>query len=278
MYISQVPIDPDEKLAREMLEDPALANRIVGNAVGGPEKCLWRLDGVSLDVVSVGPVDVLKLAEKLSGGLDGGFCRSYVPFLDRLAVGQRWRFRITGNPVRVANDSGARKPIRDEQGQAEWLMSRAERLGFRLVPKADGSVHLKVPAAETVKVTAGGGTPFSLLTVVFNGELEVADVANLRAALTAGVGRGRAYGCGLLQLLGPAAAEEDEKAAARLRAAGWLVLPPRDLCMRDLYAMLDTAARLEEEVTVPLDAASLVAIQAQAAIFGNPEDRKENAG
>ncbi|GAB7100777.1 hypothetical protein JCM3263A_22520 [Thermobifida fusca] len=44
------------------------------------------------------------------------------------------------------------------------------------------------------------GRPVSLVTVTFDGRLEVTDPDALRRALISGIGRAKAYGCGLMTL------------------------------------------------------------------------------
>jgi CRISPR system Cascade subunit CasE len=44
------------------------------------------------------------------------------------------------------------------------------------------------------------GKPVTLVTVTFDGRLEITDPEALRRTLTQGIGRARAYGCGLLTL------------------------------------------------------------------------------
>ncbi|MBT2392365.1 type I-E CRISPR-associated protein Cas6/Cse3/CasE [Streptomyces sp. ISL-1] len=47
---------------------------------------------------------------------------------------------------------------------------------------------------------ASGRRPVSLVTVTFEGRLEVGDPGALRGTLTQGLGRAKAYGCGLMTL------------------------------------------------------------------------------
>ncbi|MEV5086000.1 type I-E CRISPR-associated protein Cas6/Cse3/CasE, partial [Streptomyces sp. NPDC056159] len=49
-------------------------------------------------------------------------------------------------------------------------------------------------------VQGGRRAPVSLVTVTFDGRLEVTDPQLLRRALTQGIGKAKAYGCGLLTL------------------------------------------------------------------------------
>ena len=46
-----------------------------------------------------------------------------------------------------------------------------------------------------------GGRPVSLLSVTFEGMLTVTDVELFRRALTEGIGRGKAYGMGMLTVM-----------------------------------------------------------------------------
>jgi CRISPR system Cascade subunit CasE len=46
----------------------------------------------------------------------------------------------------------------------------------------------------------GQGQPVTVVTVTFEGRLEITDPDAMRRTLTQGVGRARAYGCGLLTL------------------------------------------------------------------------------
>lgn len=156
--------------------------------------------------------------------------RPYGPLLDRLATGDRWAFRLTANPVHTIrrNDSEPRKitahltPVH----QMAWLLQRQERCGFRILEKAgdqrllpSGTTHqgkhehhgdryeLAVGNQQNLsfdKSSGAGsqkrGKPVALACVTFDGRLEVTDPDALRRTLTQGVGRAKAYGCGLITL------------------------------------------------------------------------------
>ncbi|MEU5324253.1 type I-E CRISPR-associated protein Cas6/Cse3/CasE [Streptomyces sp. NPDC021056] len=156
--------------------------------------------------------------------------RPYGPFLDTLSAGDRWAFRLTANPVHTIrrNSSEPRKitahltPVH----QMQWLLERQERCGFRILEKTDdkrllpsGTTHqgkhehhgdryeMSVRDAKALSFdktrdsnSTRRGRAVTLVTVTFDGRLEVTDPDVLRRTLTQGIGRAKAYGCGLITL------------------------------------------------------------------------------
>ncbi len=136
----------------------------------------------------------------------GGQSREYGPFLERLGTGQRWVFRLTGNPVRsVAAGPGQRGkvvPHVTARQQLTWLLERAERHGFSLGDPEDPTVQVTRRDRNAFDKSEASG-PRRRATITraqFDGILTVQDPDLLREALTQGIGRAKAYGCGLLTL------------------------------------------------------------------------------
>ena len=131
---------------------------------------------------------------------------TYKVLLDDLRVGQRWQFRLTANPVRSVRLPGWEdaKPVGHVtvRQQLDWLTERAERLGFRLAPSSVGTGdELDVAVVDrSIKQFARQKRQVTISTATFEGHLEVVDPAALRHALTHGIGRAKAYGCGMLTL------------------------------------------------------------------------------
>src|SRR5690606_27267908 len=104
--------------------------------------------------------------------------RDYGPVLDRIAPGQRWRFRLAANPTRsVRMEANARRSQRPghvtvSQQQA-WLLSRAERAGFRVVQSdpGDGAVPDLVVHNRQQRTFQRQGQPVTLSTAAFDGQL-----------------------------------------------------------------------------------------------------------
>lgn len=123
--------------------------------------------------------------------------------------GGRYRFRLRASPTvcRVNREAdGARgKPTRTglftEEEQRAWLVRTGARCGFHIAPEAvlitprgkqDGQ---KPPGADGRQRHT-----ITCFTVDYDGLLIVTDAERFLAALREGVGRGKAWGCGLLSL------------------------------------------------------------------------------
>jgi CRISPR system Cascade subunit CasE len=184
---------------------------------------LWRLDQephrLELVVVSEKQPDLSHFIE------DGGWSPSpadyadYEPFLRGVSPGRRYRFRLVANPTRStkhavsAGRRGRVVGVGSREAQEAWLVERSDRLGFR-VPADDGDLYsndgvliarrnLTLTGRERLRFTkSGSGNRHAVTLDVarFDGLLEVTDPDRLKAALRAGIGRGKAYGCGLLTL------------------------------------------------------------------------------
>lgn len=125
------------------------------------------------------------------------------------ANGERYRFRLRANPTvcRVNRDAtGKRNPKREglftEAAQLAWLVNIAERSGFRVNPEAIlVTPQGKRDGAKQADSADGQRQSIKCFTVDFDGLLTVTDADLLINALWDGIGRGKAWGCGLLSLL-----------------------------------------------------------------------------
>ena len=80
--------------------------------------------------------------------------------------------------------------------QKEWLLTHCEKHGFRL--SADS---FDVTQSRWPQFYKSDRNRVSLLAVTFEGTLEVTDAELFRQALCAGIGRGKAYGLGMLTVM-----------------------------------------------------------------------------
>jgi CRISPR system Cascade subunit CasE len=122
--------------------------------------------------------------------------------------GARYRFRLRANPsvCRVNRDeAGKRNPKREglftEEAQRDWLIRTAERCGFGVQSEAvvitpKGKLEGAMPQNEGKRQT----NMVTCFTVDFDGALFVKDAERFAVSLREGVGRGKAWGCGLLSL------------------------------------------------------------------------------
>ncbi|MEU0769521.1 type I-E CRISPR-associated protein Cas6/Cse3/CasE [Streptomyces albogriseolus] len=191
---------------------------------------------VLLYVVSPDRPDLTHLVEQagwpaVAGPQNPGWqTMPYAPLLDRLTAGERWAFRLTANPVHtIRRKEGEPRKLTAHLTpvhQMGWLLDekRQERCGFRVCEKPvdrrllpEGTTHQKRPhpgnryelairdtrSLSFDKSRGAGGRrdkPVTVVAVTFEGRLEVTDADLLRRTLTQGIGRARAYGCGLLTL------------------------------------------------------------------------------
>lgn len=103
-----------------------------------------------------------------------------------------YRFQVSMNPVRKDPETGSRRPVLDHLD--DWFCSRAPKWGFEV-----NRTYLEVfvrPARTFLK----NGAPATFHHVDFSGRLHVADPALFRSSFAAGLGHGKAFGFGLLQL------------------------------------------------------------------------------
>lgn len=171
-------------------------------------RVLWRLDqgrhDVVLYIVSPGKPDLTHMVETVGRPTYGWQTREYTPFLDRLAVGDQWAFRLLANPVHSTrpespDQRGKRFAHVTAAQQTDWLLRRAGRDGFEVVTSSAGAPDLLVRERRTVRFKRASRT-VTLSTAIFEGRLRVADPSALRRALTSGIGPAKGYGCGLLTL------------------------------------------------------------------------------
>lgn len=213
MYMSRLDVNSQRRGARRLLASPQRIHAAVLAAF--PEslaqaergRVLWRLDEGSFDpvlyVVSPGRPDLTHLVEAAGRPTYGWRTGHYGDFLQRLATGSRWAFRLRANPVHNARaDAGERGKrfahVTADQ-QTAWFLRQAERHGFAVDDASAGAPDVVVRARRTFRFDRDGQT-VTLATAVFEGTLRVVEVEALRSALVEGIGPGKGYGCGLLTL------------------------------------------------------------------------------
>ena len=166
---------------------------------------LWRVDNLgdsrALIVVSKNSPDTQYIVSKI--GINDQKCSAknnnadlhktlnYEPFLKRIESGQMWNFRLCANPVEhkkqnLSDKRGKIYALRTVEEQLEWLDRQSIKYGFNV--KGGSVIGDSWIAFNKVRIRA----------VTFDGLLAVTNAEAFRLALTQGIGRGKAYGCGLL--------------------------------------------------------------------------------
>lgn len=218
-------LNPTRIVTRRMLASPHVTHALVEGAVSagilehvspGEGRTLWRLDRgsgghLTLYVSSAVEPDFRGVGEQAGWvGRPSWRTAAYGVLLDRLAPGQRWRFRLTANPTTSAatpNGRGQRRPLRTVDQQMGWLLQRTEVMGISVPYNGLGVPQLTLAERGTVsfRKAEDGAGPRSLrrvelTTATYEGLLVVDDPVRVRRALIDGVGRAKGYGCGLITL------------------------------------------------------------------------------
>ncbi|MBN9644276.1 type I-E CRISPR-associated protein Cas6/Cse3/CasE [Corynebacterium mendelii] len=196
-----------------------------------PGRILWRLDrgreSLSLYISSPTKPSFDHLQEQAGWGNEVTWAtRSLDPLLDQLREGQRYRFRLAANPVRSSSSAGKQKRIHHVTAdqQLAWMVNKSSAIGMGLCsvetknspagpiipPDTFATPELKRVLAELspsavvterrLEVFGRQKRRVTISVVQFDGIMTVTDAPALRRAMVDGVGRAKAYGCGLLTL------------------------------------------------------------------------------
>jgi CRISPR system Cascade subunit CasE len=174
--------------------------------LGGAGRNLWRTDylksGLYLLLLSPQIPDFAAFARQFCDEGQRGETKPYDGLLGRIREEQRWRFRLRANPVHSKKDE-AGTPARGKvyahvtpRHQKAWLSAKASRCGFAL----DEETY-EVVQSEQISFRRQGKL-VTLGIAAFEGILRVTNPALFSRSLTEGIGRAKAYGCGLLTIAG----------------------------------------------------------------------------
>ncbi len=109
----------------------------------------------------------------------------------------RYRFQVAINPTRRESATGKRLPIKGREAIRKWFLERCETSwGFRALP-----AFLEVGSVDVHQFKGKQERTITVAKAHLRGELEVTDVQRFRECFARGIGRGRAFGCGLLQIV-----------------------------------------------------------------------------
>ncbi len=109
---------------------------------------------------------------------------------------EKYRFKVIVNPTR--RDSKSRKliPVKGRSELGMWFCERAEKSwGFRVLPH-----QIQVNAVRVLNFKGKKGRDVTIAQAHVQGSLEVIDREIFRKSFNQGIGRARAFGCGLLQI------------------------------------------------------------------------------
>lgn len=118
------------------------------------------------------------------------------PIPDGFLNHQAYGFRITINPVRRDSATGKVIPIKGREAIKEWFLSRApESWGFQPSPE-----HLQIDGIDVLQFRDKAMRPVTLAQAHVHGTMRVTERDQFHHCFANGIGRGRSFGCGLLQV------------------------------------------------------------------------------
>lgn len=105
-------------------------------------------------------------------------------------------FRIVVNPTICSSKTKKRIPITNRNEIEKWFVDKAPALGFEIEPH-----QISVEGVSVDRFLAKGANEAALTKADIRGRLKVIDRDAFIKSISSGVGRGRGFGCGLLQVI-----------------------------------------------------------------------------
>ncbi len=232
-YLSKIPLNPLRWQTQRLLQSPqAMHAAVLGGLPPAQDgRVLWReevsrrTDGpITCHVLVLTPEepDWSHLVENAGWSTEAGapLIRSLQPLLDLVATGREFGFKVRANPVQSTlrperPTAGQRRALEEPRRgvrvahrtaghQLDWFRTRTApddpKWGFTVAD--DPVLNVSVVGREHLTFTKGREQRHrvTLDRVTYEGRLTVTDPVRLREVLTQGLGRAKAYGCGLLTL------------------------------------------------------------------------------
>ena len=209
MYLSRIKLNITSRKTMQALAAPNLFHGAIENAENGERtRKLWRIDNLYgetyLLILSENMISFSSVAEQFGYGPDYE-CKDYNRLLDRITNGSRWRFRLRANPtvqsMQYSDGKGRGKVLAHitTAHQEEWLLKKAEKSGFSL---SEGEWLVTESRWYTFNKNKDHKCNIRLLAVTYEGVLTVTDADTFKDTLINGIGREKAYGMGLLTVMG----------------------------------------------------------------------------
>ncbi|WP_371790697.1 type I-E CRISPR-associated protein Cas6/Cse3/CasE [Streptomyces sp. NBC_01471] len=234
MYLTRFRVNTGRSDAQRLLSSPHRLHGAVNMSFptppprdGSGPRVLWRVDRNTpsetlLFIVSPARPDLTNLVDQAGwpAADDPGWTTfAYGQFLTALTKGDAWGFRLTANPVHSIHHKDAKEgePTKrvahqTPHHQMRWLLERQERSGFEIIQKPverrlleHGDEHELIVRDQrpwqfrrAPAKTSRDDVRFTKVT--FDGRLRITDPDVFRRTLTHGLGKAKAYGCGLMTL------------------------------------------------------------------------------
>lgn len=110
---------------------------------------------------------------------------------------RKYRFSVIVNPVIRNGQSRKLEPVKGREAIAEWFLQRAQSSwGFSVEQET-----LQIGAVDVLRFKEKNAQKVTLAQVPVTGVLTVSDFELFKKSMFCGIGKGRAFGCGLLKIV-----------------------------------------------------------------------------
>jgi CRISPR system Cascade subunit CasE len=213
--LTKLIVNPQHRGARDDLNDAHRMHQTLtklacppdfGSASRSAAGLLYRIEhtqaGISILIQTRTAID----PQHIPPGYAHGGTRDLTPLLDHFDRDTQIRYRIVANPTKAENRPGQRgrhQPLTGDNALT-WWHRKANEAGLTLhhtditdTTILRGDRTTKQPPHRTPNSRA---RRLAITTTTFEGTATIHNPDHTRHAILTGIGRGRAYGCGLLSL------------------------------------------------------------------------------
>ena len=204
MYLTRVKLDVVKRETQKALSANGRFHGAIERAfVQKQSRNLWRIDKFCGEyymlILSEVIPDMDDFIRQFGTNSSLAETKEYAPLLERISVNSIWQFRLVANPTHcVKTEAGHGKVMAHvtTEHQMEWLKGKASQNGFEIME--DNCLVSANEWKNFYKNADGRDMKVKLLLVSYEGILRVTDENAFKQALVNGIGRGKAYGAGLL--------------------------------------------------------------------------------
>ncbi len=208
MYLSRVEIDRNNRRKiRDLTHLGAYHNWVEQSFPDEIEaekrtRKLWRIDKLyGREYLLIVSEEIPDHRELERYGVEGtAETKDYDEFLNSLEVGMKAKFRAKLNPVFSKSNGKDQRgkviPLASTESQMEYLLGRAKKHGFHLEPD-----EFTIVGKGTELLKHKGKRAVPVKGAEYEGVLTITDLEKFKKVLTEGLGKKRAYGCGMVTVI-----------------------------------------------------------------------------
>lgn len=191
MYITQIELDTRNHQIFKKLRSLDDYHAYIESAfpaeqlLGMRKRHLWRLDGQTILLTSEDEPD-----KEALGKYGKVAIKDYSKFVENISSTRPYQFKLVANPLQM-DIKDRRIPCHGNSQRLEWLKKQGARYGFTII-------QAQVVGYKENKIRKHH---FTVKSVTFEGILQVTDIKKINQALRQGIGREKAYGCGMMTIM-----------------------------------------------------------------------------